>query len=352
MDGNAPLVESPADWRGPEIADRRDWIYRFSAAEIAELDAAYETALRHGRTLATLTAEDFPLPTLRPVFSRALEALENGLGIQHFRGFPALDYSKDALRLIYWGIGKHLGTAVSQSRDGDLLGDVRDVGADIKSTTGRGYRSNQELIFHADTCDVVGLMVLRTARSGGLSKVASSIAVHNEIARRRPDLLAPLYEPFYWSWQGGEAAGDKPFYRQPVFSRHRGRFSCRYIRPHIELAQRFPEVPRLTAKQIEALDLLDAIVGSEEFHLSMMFEAGDIQFLNNHVCLHSRTAFEDWPEPDRKRHLLRMWLSVANSRELSPLMSAIYRDQRAGALRGGFPSRTGSHRYETPGGTG
>ena len=352
MDGNSLIVDNPADWRGPEIAARRDWIHHFTAAEIAEIDAAHERARGSGKTLATLSAEDFPLPTLRPVLERALAALENGPGIQHFRGFPALDYPKEALRLIYWGIGKHLGTAVSQSRDGELLGDVRDVGGDINTPTGRGYRTNQELIFHADTCDVVGLMVLRTARSGGLSKVASSIAVHNEIARRRPDLLEALYEPMAWSWQGGEGPGEKPYYIQPVFSRHRGRFSCRYIRPHIESAQRFPEIPRLTARQIEAMDLLDAIVRDENFQLSMMFEPGDIQFLNNHVCLHSRTAFEDWTEADRKRHLLRMWLSVANSRELSPLMSAIYRDQRAGALRGGFPSRTGGHRYETPGGAG
>ena len=349
MDGSA-IIESRADWRGPELAKRQDWIHRFSAAEIAEIKAAYETAQRRGKTLATLTVEDFPLPSLGPVFARALEALENGPGIRHFRGFPAHDYPKEALRLLYWGIGKHLGTAVSQSRDGDLLGDVRDFGVDINTPTGRGYRSNQELIFHADSCDVVGLMVLRTSRSGGLSKVASSVAVHNEIARQRPDLLDTLYEPFAWSWQGGEGADERPYYLQPVFSRHRGSFSCRYIRPHIESAQRFPEVPRLTAQQVAALDLLDQIVRDETIHFSMMFEPGDIQFLNNHVCLHSRTAFEDWPEPDRKRHLLRMWLSVGNSRELSPMMSAIYRDQRAGAVRGGFPSRTGSLRYETPGG--
>ena len=351
MDGNA-TIESRADWRGPEITKRQDWIHRFSAAEIVELEGAYATACRRGKTLATLTAEDFPLPSLGAVFERALDELENGLGIRHFRGFPALNYSKEALRLIYWGIGKHLGTAVSQSRDGELLGDVRDVGADINTPTGRGYRSNQELIFHADSCDVVGLMVLRTAQSGGLSKVASSVAVQNEIARQRPDLLETLYEPFVWSWQGGEGAGDKPYYTQPVFSRHRGKFSCRYIRPHIESAQRFPEVPRLSARQIAAMDLLDQIVRDEAFHFSMMFEPGDIQFLNNHVCLHSRSAFEDWPEPDQRRHLLRMWLSVANSRELSPLMSAIYRDQHAGALRGGFPSRTGGYRYETPGSAG
>jgi hypothetical protein len=346
------LIESPAAWRGLEIAGREDWIHRFTAADIVEIDAAYETALSRGRTVATLTAEDFPLPTVRPALENALDALETGLGLHHFRGFPAMNYPKDALRLIYWGLGKHLGTAVSQSKDGDLLGDVRDFGVDINTPTGRGYRSKQELVFHADSCDVVGLMVLRTAKSGGLSKIASSVAIHNEIARRRPDLLEVLYRPFHWSWQGQEVPGEPPFYVQPIFSQHLGRFSCRYIRAHIESAQRFPEVPRLTAREIEAMDLLDALATSPGFHLSMMFQPGDIQLLNNHVCLHARTGFEDYEEPDRKRHLLRMWLSVRNSRELSPLMSAIYRDQSAGVVRGGFPSRTGRHQYETTHGVG
>jgi hypothetical protein len=121
------------------------------------------------------------------------------------------------------------------------------------------------------------------------------------------------------------------------------------VRTHIISAQRFEEVPRLTPQQQEAMALLDSLAGSERFHYSMMFEPGDIQFLNNHVTLHSRTAFEDHEEPARKRHLLRMWLSVPNSRALSPLLGTIYRDQRAGAVRGGFPSRTGHLVYETAG---
>ena len=124
---------------------------------------------------------------------------------------------RTSLRFIYWGLGKHLGTAVSQSRDGDLLGDVRDIGVDIYSPKGRGYRSKQKLSCHTDTCDVVGLMVLRTAMSGGLSVLASSVAIHNEIARTRPDLLEVLYQPFWWSWQGQEPPGDKPYYRRTGF---------------------------------------------------------------------------------------------------------------------------------------
>ncbi len=256
---------------------------------------------------------------------------------------------KDELRLLYWGLGRHIGTAVSQSKDGDILGDVRNVGVDIHSPQGRGYKSNQKLNFHTDSADVVGLFVLCIAMRGGESKVASSVSVHNEIARLRPDLLEVLYQPFHWSWNQQEPPGAPPHYQQPIFSRREGKFSCRYVRGHITNAQRFSEVPRLTPEQIAALDLLDQVANDESLHVTYDFKPGDIQLLNNHVCLHARTAFEDYPEHDRRRHLLRMWLSVPNSRPLSPALATIYQDQRPGAVRGGFPSRTGRIIYESTG---
>ena len=222
------------------------------------------------------------------------------------------------MRLLYWGLGRHIGTAVSQSKDGDILGDVRNVGVDIHSPQGRGYKSNQRLNFHTDSADVVGLFVLCVAKSGGLSKVASSVAAHNEILRRRPDLLDVLYQPFYWSWNQQEPPGEPPYYRQPIFSMQDGKFACRYIRGQIVNAQRFPEVPRFTPQQIEALDLLDAVTNDENFHITYEFKPGDLQLLNNHTCFHARTAFEDYPERERRRHLLRMWLSVPNSRAAQP----------------------------------
>jgi hypothetical protein len=342
-------IEGPMNWRGPDIEKTREWIHEFSAGELEEIDAALRTARARGKTMATLTGEDFPLPRVAGLIDAARDYLENGRGLKLFRGIPTDDYTKDDLRLIYWGLGKHLGVAISQSPRGDVLGDVRDLGLDTHSPKGRGYTSNQQLSFHCDSCDVVGLFVLRTAMKGGMSKIASSVAVHNEIARTRPDLLEILYQPFYWSWQGQEPEGVRPWYAQPIYNLHEGKFSSRYVRTHILNGQRFPEVPRLTLAQIEAMDLLDKVAWREDIHFSMMFQPGDWQILNNHVTFHSRTAFEDYAEPDHKRHLLRMWLSVPNSRALSPAMATIYRDTRGGAVRGGFPSRTGTHVYETVG---
>ena len=337
-------------WRGPELAASRDWIHEFSADEISEIEQALRGAKARGKTLDTLTREDFPLPTVSQRIAHARDFLENGKGIYQFRGISIDDYSKDDLRLLYWGLGRHIGTAVSQSKDGDILGDVRNVGVDIHSPQGRGYKSNQRLNFHTDSADVVGLFVLCVAKSGGLSKVASSVAAHNEILRRRPDLLDVLYQPFYWSWNQQEPPGEPPYYRQPIFSMQDGKFACRYIRGQIDNAQRFAEVPRLTPQQIEALDLLDAVTNDENFHITYEFKPGDLQLLNNHTCFHARTAFEDHPERERRRHLLRMWLSVPNSRPLSPADGVqSIRTSGPGVVRGGFPSRSGRHIYESTG---
>src|SRR5262249_7330442 len=208
----------------------------------------------------------------------------------------------DDLRLMYWGVGRHLGTAVSQSMRGDLLGDVRDLGIDVNSAQGRGYTSNAQLSYHTDSADVVGLMVLRTAKSGGLSMIGSSVAIHNEIARTRPDLLAVLYQPFPWSWQGQEPPGSGAWDLQPICSVHKGKndvhsisrpegrnvrlrramdgaspplclhqtqFSCRYIRAHIRNGGQFDDSPSLTEKQVEAMDYFDQLACSERFHFSM-----------------------------------------------------------------------------------
>ena len=341
------VYEHPADWRGTALSKREDWIYRFTKPEVAEIMAALAHARQLGKTLPNLTHDDFPLPTVSQRLETARQVLEEGVGIFQFRGFDVEGISKDDLRLIYWGLGKHMGTVVSQSSDGDLLGDVRNIGVDIMSPQGRGYKTNQKLSFHTDSCDVVGLFVMRVAKEGGLSLIASSVAIHNEIARKRPDLLEVLYQPFPWSWQTQEAKGDRPWYFQPIFSMRDNKISCRYIRGHIRNGQLYEDAPRLTAAQIEAMDYYDSLSASDDFHLSFMFEPGDIQFVNNHVCLHSRTSYIDWPEPDRYRHLLRMWLSVPNSRPLSDSMATIYQDRSPGAVRGGFPTRTGNYIHES-----
>ncbi|MGH7090487.1 MAG: TauD/TfdA family dioxygenase [Stellaceae bacterium] len=333
-------IASPALWLSSDLAAGRDWLYQLDAGGNAEIDFAWRAWAERGLPLAALTRSDFPLPRFARIADRALAALEQGPGMFMIRGFPVERYAQAAARGIYWGLGKHIGTAVSQSDEGDVLGDVRDIRVPPDSPRFRAYKTSGAAAFHTDTCDVAALFVLRAAKRGGVSMVVSSVAVHNEILRTRPDLLAVLYQPFPWSMQGQERDGEAPFYLQPIFTSHEGFFSCRYIRGQIKNGQRFPEAPRLRPEQIEAMDLIDRIAADPEFHFVTAFQPGDLQLCNNHVAMHARSAFEDHSEPERRRHLLRMWLSVPNSRPLSPALGRIYKDRRPGAVRGGFPAKS------------
>lgn len=337
-------------WVAEDLKTNTQWLYRWSPAELEIMDRALQRAKAEGLTFDTMTKENFHLEGLRPAVERMLTEIEEGLGFFVLRGVPAERYTKDEMRMLYWGMGLHIGTAVTQSNRGDMLGDVRNFGVDTFSKKGRGYMSNQFLQFHSDTCDVVCLMVLRAAKAGGLSRFCSSLAIHDEVAKTRPDLLEELYKPFYMSWKGQEAPGELPYYQQPVFTREQGIPASRFIPQHIigHNVPTPPELPPLTAKQKEAVEYLETLANDPRFYGEMMFEPGDMQFMNNHVMWHSRTEFEDYEEDDRRRHLIRMWLSVPNSRPLNDSMNAIYRDRRPGAVRGGFPCLTGARVYETP----
>lgn len=341
-------IHCNANWLAADMKDPAAWVIQLTQAQVADLDNALRAAQAGQVPIDKLTKQSFPLKVVNTLVPEIQERLENGRGLVVLRGLPAEQYSRDELRLMYWGLGLYLGTAVSQSSKGDLLGDVRNFGQDIHSATGRGYMSKQGLGFHTDTADVVALIVMRAAKSGGRSMICSSVAIRNEIAATRPDLLEVLYQPMYWSWKGQEAPGESPYYQQPVYSEHEGKFSSRSIATHVFAAhENFPELGALPENQREAIMYLNQLANDERFHFGMMFEPGDIQLLNNHVTYHARTEFEDFPEEDRKRHLLRMWLSMPNTRTLSPLMSAIYQNQQGGAVRGGFPSRSGTHSYTT-----
>ena len=296
-------------WLGQDIQDGDSWIYRLDDDEIAELDAALRNVQKLGRQIPDIAREHFPLQRFARTLRLLQTEIENGLGLMLIRGLPRDRYSAEEIGLIYWGIGAHFGKAVAQNAQGDLLGHVRDMGRDSKRDMhARGYQTTFTLPFHNDSCDIVGLACLETARSGGLSSVASSVAVHNALVRSRPDLAKVLAQPFYADRRGEESPGQKPYYITPTFIWHKGRMFNRYNRTFIQSAQRFNEVPRLTPLQTEALDMVDSLCNDQRFRLDMKLERGDMQFVNNYVVLHSRTAFEDHADEARKRHLLRLWL--------------------------------------------
>lgn len=301
--------DSPAAWKGPEIGQSSEWIYTLSGAEIAEIDAALRHVKSKGLKIPAITRDDFPLPHFSRTLTGILEELETGRGFVLLRGIPVENYSTEDSTLIYWGITAHFGTAAAQNMMGELVSDVRAIGGDWNQNFNiRGYQTTVHLPFHCDKGDLVGLMCLQVAKKGGTSCISSSVAIHNEIQRTRPDLLAALYEPFCIDHRGEEFDGEDPFYVAPVFAIHNSHFYSRFGAKYVESAQRFPQVPRLTPEQIEGLGLFNELALSDEFRLDMTLQRGDIQLLNNHLIVHSRSDYEDYPEPERRRHLLRMIL--------------------------------------------
>lgn len=254
------------------------------------------------------------------------------------RGLP-LKYSPDDLCIVYWGIGTHLGTAVSQGGSGELLGVVKDMGVEVENTKLRGSKTAGELPFHGDRCDVAGLLCVRKARAGGLSRIVSAAAIHNEILRRRPDLIDVFYADWYNSRQGDEAPGEARAYPKPIFGFRDGHFTGMFSPAYIRFAQEFPEVPRLTQAQKEALELFGVL--ADKLALNMAFEPGDIQLLNNHLIYHARTRYDDYEEKEKKRLLLRLWLSVPGSRPLPRGYEVLFGSVDAGVVRGGVPCRDG-----------
>lgn len=336
-DKYAPIV-APFAWKGRDLQQSTDWIRPFRDDELQEIDRALQDVKRRGLAWVDITREDFPLPQFGHVIAAIAQELETGRGMILLRGLP-LAYTAEDLRTVYWGIGTHLGTAVSQGGRGELLGIVEDEGREVEVTRRRGSKTADSLPFHADRCDVVGLLCVRKARSGGLSRIVSAAAIHNEILRRRPDLIEVFYADWYNSRQGDEAPGESRAYPKPIFGFRDGHFTGMFSPAYIRSAQQFPEVPRLSARQEEALELFGAL--ADELVLDMAFEPGDIQLLNNHLIYHARTNYLDHEERDRKRLLLRLWLSVPGSRPLPQGYELLFGNIEAGALRGGVPSREG-----------
>ena len=320
------LIDEPSTWTGAEMRQREaEWTYRLSPAEIAELEAATAAVRARGLELAAIRREDFPLPSLGPALERLRDEVLNGRGFVLLRGVPVESRPLEVSATMYWGIGTYFGSARSQNAKGHLLGHIYDLGgSSAEDPTVRSYKTNERQHFHIDRCDVVALLCLRRAKSGGASAVVSSMTLHNEMARRRPDLLERLYQPFPMDRRGEVPEGKAPFYNAPVFNEWNGKLSVLYSRAHIGSAQRFPEARRLTRDDIEALDMLVDLAADPELKLDMNFMPGDIQFLHNHTILHARTGYEDWPEVERKRHLLRLWLSPPGARELPPVFAECY----------------------------
>ena len=306
-------VTDPAEWRGADMARNKVWLHELAPAEIAEIDAAVKVASE--RDFLSVGRADFALPEFAATLAEMRQEILYGRGFVLIRGLPIDHYDQRQAAMAFWGIGRHLGDdALSQNAKGHVLGHVADIGQSRSDPNQRGPYSSEMIPYHVDCCDIVGLLCLQTSASGGESSLASSVAVYNELLRRRPDLVRVLAAPYYRDRRGEIPPGMDPWYSLPVFNTHEGYFSASLEPTYMGSAHRFPEVPEMTPAQTEALETVQAL--ADELRLDMEFRRGDMQFINNHVIFHTRQAFRDDAAAGKKRHLLRLWLKNLDGRPL------------------------------------
>jgi hypothetical protein len=303
-------VGGAAAWRRADVADQAAWRTALTPDQVDELRRAVVHARASGRALGELRAADFPLPSLARNVACWRDEISNGRGFQVVTGVPVGEWSEADASLCFWCLGLHIGRPGAQNPQGDLLGHVRDTGEDASDPFVRLYRTAANIAYHCDAADVVGLLCLRAAKSGGASRIVSSVAVHDEVARRRPDLVARLYEPFLLDIRNEDVSGALRYLPIPPCRFAGGRLRTFFHSDYFRSVVRHADVAAFTDTERALLDLYEEIAGQPELYLDMDLAPGDIQWLSNHSILHARTAYEDHPEPERKRHLLRLWLSI------------------------------------------
>lgn len=327
-------LDIPAAWCGEELLGQDDWLHTFDAREIDELDTAVEAA--RDIPLEQISPANFALPTLGSKLHSIQYSLEHGSGAAMIRRVPIERYTQAQATRIFWGLTSYIGTSVSQSPAGERVFHVRDEGHSANDPQARGPSSRKRLSYHTDRCDVISFLCVRQASSGGENYVVSSVAIYNEMLRARPDLVEVLMQPYRYQRHNVDTGNELPYYEQPVFSIHAGHFAANLLRVLIERAYAAPGAPAMSDLQREALDYIEQLADDPTFHVSFRQQPGDLVWLNNWVTLHRRSEFVDSADLDRKRLLLRIWLSVPNSRPLDPRFAASYGATAAGALRGGM----------------
>lgn len=314
-------IAGPSAWRGADLASSTSWRHRLSSSDIDELDRALVTAKSSGRPMYALRAADFPLPTLSHRLDSWRRDVADGLGFVVVRGVPVERWGPDDSAMAFYGLGLHLGTPGAQNPEGDLLGHVRDTGKDPRLV--RTYRTAAAMSYHADAADLVGLLCLEPARRGGVSRIVSSVTVYNTLLAEHPELIDRLYRPFLYDTHGD---GGVDYIRL---------YACRYAAGRLRTfwhtdcflsAHEYERAPEFEPRERAAIDAYDEIASRPELYLEMELAKGDIQLLSNHTIIHCRSAYEDHVDPARKRHMLRLWISLESQLSLR---------ERVARVRGG-----------------
>jgi hypothetical protein len=323
-------------WTVADVQADTGWIHTLSADAGAALLAAVRGARDPGRPLPDWCRADFALDACLPVLAAAFREVRDGRGMALVKNLPREGVTPAEFRLMTWAIGLHFGVARPQNRASDYITAVRDAGTAYRSPTGRGYSSNAELDFHADSADVVLLSCYNQAPVGGMSMCVSAATAHAIVQAERPDYAAALSTDYTFSRNGEEAHGEAAWYPVPICTVADGRVFCKWNRNRLENAQRLDGVPRLSDLQRAAMEYFDSVLRRPGIMFRMHLEAGDLQLLCNHTMLHSRTRFEDHADADRKRTLYRLWLAPPDWRRLPGSWATFFGSAEPGTVRGGI----------------
>src|SRR4051812_37303444 len=283
-------VTHPSAWRGSELARDRSWVLELSSVQARELEAAAERVLAKSRGPSELSRADFVFDECEDVLEEVRRRVVDGQGFVLLRGLPVQGRNRELVRAMYWGLGTRLGRAVTQNLQGDLIAEIRDRGKDVNNLDVKPSETNAEQRPHTDPADLVGLLCIRGAQSGGLSRIASTMALYNAVLANHPEYLDWLYRGFHHNLRGDAAEGapfgctPKPI---PVYRYYQGALSCVFNASTIKEAQRrmgalVPEA------EMRAIDYMVDLARSDEYRLDMNFAAGDLQVLNNYTVMHWR----------------------------------------------------------------
>ena len=324
-----------AAWRVPELKER-NWVFEINEGARAQLAACVKAAFDPDRHLFDYRREDFDLGMAASAIADAMREAHQGCGLSLIKGLPRAELDEAEFRVLTWAIGLHHGVPRPQGKATQYVSEVRDAGTNYRASNGRGFSSNAKLDFHADGADIAALACYNTAKSGGQSMVSSSVTAREILLAERPDLAEIAHQDFYFSRQQEQTEDEGAAYGQPLFDTCEGRVFGKWNRNRVQSAQNIEGVPRLTEKQRETMDMMDTILRRPDVMLSMWLEPGDMQLINNHTMLHSRTNYVDFDEPSKMRLLHRLWLAPPDSVRLPQSWGDFYRSVEPGTVRGGI----------------
>jgi alpha-ketoglutarate-dependent taurine dioxygenase len=301
-------IDGAAAWKRAELPPKAGFmpIAENCSAEIAGLVVQLRA---NPLPLLALHPADFDLPACRALMDTVKQELDRGLGFAVVDRLDLTAMSRDEAVAVYWLLASMVARPVAQKWDGTMIYEVCDLGKE----SNRAVNTDDDIVYHTDNSfnlcppHYVGLLCLQKAKEGGMSKIVSFPAVHNEMRRRHPDLLARLYRTYVFDRQGEHARGDDMTIRHPMFENREGRLMARLSRFHVRMGHALAGEP-LDSEGETAMEAMEAIMNEPGMGEEFWFEPGQIQIIDNWRLGHKRTSFTDWPEEERKRKLVRLWL--------------------------------------------